>query len=216
VFGAHDNPPSLRQGDIIGNVLFPLSRPAVLKYLGTYSSGAGTDIDLKAYVDRPAGAKKDYVQCITHGVVGPGSVMSQCCDLDRKHPKPSFSVCRIVPFMSGQFKNVEALVNNIDPWGRENPHFQFFYIGKVNGLEGEYLADFGLVTSFSWADYELILGKKVHQLDDINRNRFRVKVGAFWGRPTQEDVDAGLANPYKAVGPVSKSVFDNIKKFLRG
>jgi hypothetical protein len=42
-----------------------------------------------------------------------------------------------------------------------------------------------------WADYDLILSKKVHQLDPLNRNKFRVKVGAVFGRPAEEDAAAG-------------------------
>jgi len=110
---------------------------------------------------------------------------------------------------------VEALINNIDPWGPENPHFHFFYFGRIDGLDGEYLGDFGLLTSVGWTDYDLILGKKVHQLDDLNRNKFRVKVGAFFGRPTDEDVAAGLANPYEPVAPASPSLVSRVRAFLQ-
>jgi hypothetical protein len=192
----HDNPPSLRQGDVISGVFFPLTRPDSLKYLGTYASGSGTDIELKPFVESPKGSIKRYVQSISHGFVTHATIISQCCDLDRKHPRTSFSLCRLILLERERYQNVEALVNNIDPWGQENPHFQFFYLGQINGLEGEYLADFALLMSLGWTDYELILRKKVHQLDDLNRNKFRVKVGAFFGRPTEEDVKAGLANPY--------------------
>lgn len=198
----HDNPAALRQGDIIADVFFPLSRPSSLKYLGAYNSGTGTNIKLETHVEQPAGSIKQYVQAITHGLVSHGAVISQCCDLDRKHPKASFSLCRLIPFERHRYKNVEALVSNIDPWGTENPHFQFFYFGSIAGLEGEYLADFGVLTSFGWSDYELMLDKKAHQLDEVNRNKFRVKIGAYWGRPTEEDVRAGLSNPYEPMLPL--------------
>ncbi|SRR6266403_2507569 len=194
---AHDDPPSLRQGDIISSVFFPLTRPDSLKYLATYASGSGTDIKLEPFIETPQGSTKRYVQSIAHGLVVYGAIISQCCDLDRRHPRTSFSLCRLIPFERERYRNVDALINNIDPWGLENPHFQFFYFGEVRGLEGVYLADFGLLTSFGWSDYELILRKKVHQMDDLNRNKFRVKVGAFSGRPTDEDTAAGLANPYE-------------------
>src|SRR5258708_382774 len=211
----HDNPPSLRQGDIVANVFFPLPRPALLKYLATYSSGSGTDIKVGPFVETPLGSKKRYVQSMSHGVVAHGAVISQCCDLDRKHPRTSFSLCRLVPFELARYRNVQALIDNIDPWGTENPHFQFFYLGGIEGLEGERLADFGLLTSFGWSDYDLILRKKLHQLDDLNRNKFRVKVGAFFGRPTDEDAKAGLANPYEPTTPVSPNLLKRLRYFLR-
>jgi hypothetical protein len=211
----HDNPPSLRQGDIIANVFFPLPRPGLLKYLAIYSSGSGTDIRVEPFVETPLGSKKRYVQAISYGVVSHGAVISQCCDLDKRHPKTSFSLCRLIPFEQARYRNVQALINNIDPWGPENAHFQFFYFGPIDGLEGEHLADFGLLSSFGWPDYDLILNKKVHQLDDLNRNKFRVKVGAFFGRPTDEDFTAGLGNPYGPVAPATRTLFQRVRAYLR-
>jgi hypothetical protein len=216
VFAAqHDNPPSLRQGDIIASVFFPLTRPGHLKFLATYASGTDTNIRLEPFIEVPPGSRKSYAQSISHGVIAHGAVISQCCDLDRKHPRSSFSLCRLIPFEQARFKNVEALKNNIDPWGPENPHFQFFYFGAIDGLDGEHLADFGLLTSFGWTDYDLILRKKVHQLDALNRNKFRVKAGAFLGRPTDEDRLAGLANPYEAVTPTRPGLFTRVRNYFR-
>jgi hypothetical protein len=211
----HDDPPSLRQGDIIGSVFFPLTRPGLLKYLATYASGSDTNMRLEPFLEVPQGSRKSYAQSICHGVVAHGAVISQCCDLDKKHPRTSFSLCRLIPFEQARYRHVEALINNIDPWGPENPHFQFFYLGGIDGLDGEYLADFGLLTSFGWSDYDLILRKKVHQLDDLNRNKFRVKIGAFFGRPTDEDAAAGLANPYEPAAPVSPGLLERVRAFFR-
>jgi hypothetical protein len=210
----HDNPPCLRQGDVIENVFFPLTRPASLKYLATYVSGSGTNIVLEPFSETPQGSRRQYLQGISHGVVAHGAILSQCCDLDTKHPRTSFSLCRLIPFERTRYKNVDALINNIDPWGQENPHYQFFYFGKIDGLDGEYLADFALLTSFGWSDYEFILRKKVCQLDDLNRNKFRVKVGAFFGRPTEEDTQAGLGNPYEPTAPIRTSLLKRLRSFF--
>jgi hypothetical protein len=209
-----DNPPSLRQGDIIASVFFPLTRPNLLKYIASYNSGSDVEIEVDPVVETWQGSRRSYTQAICHGVVAHGAVISQCCDLDRKHPKNSFSLCRLVPLDRARYKNVDALLNNIDPWGPENPHFQFFYLGQIDGLQGEYIADFALLMSLGWTDYNLILAKKVHQLDDLNRNKFRVKVGAFFGRPMDEDVAAGLANPYEPVVPVQQTLLGRIRTFL--
>lgn len=197
----HDNPPSLRQGDILSNMFFPLARPAMVRHLGTYRSGSGTDINLDPFVDTPKGSIKQYLQSLAHGVIAHGAVLSQCCDLDKKHPRTSFSLCRLILFEPTRYRNVEALIGNIDPYGTVNPHFQFFYFGQVHGLTGEYLSDFGLLTSLPWADYDLALNQKVCQLDDLNRNKFRVKAGAFFGRPMDEDVAKGMANPWQQETP---------------
>ena len=210
----HDNPPSLRQGDIVANVFFPLARPEFSRYLGTYASGSETTLTLQPFVESPKGSIKKYVQATCHGVVAHGAVISQCCDLDKNHPKPSFSLCRLIPFNPAKYKNVDSLMQNIDPWGQENPHFQFFYFGQIDGMAGEYIGDFGLLTSLSWADYDLVLKNKIHQLDDLNRNKFRVKVGAFFGRPTDEDSDKGLADPYTPVAPIKRNFFDRVRAYI--
>ena len=209
-----DNPPTLRQGDIISDVFFPLTRPELLRYLSTYTSGSAEGIRVAPYVEVPTGSRKRYVQSISHGVVAHGAIISQCCDLDKKHPKTSFSLCRLIPFETSRYRNIEALTNNIDPYGAENPHYQFFYLGAITGLEGEYLTDFALLTSLAWCDYDLILKKKIHQLDDLNRNKFRVKIGAFFGRPTQEDTDAGLANPYEPTKPIAPTLLRRVCRFF--
>lgn len=211
----HDSPPSLRQGDVIADVFFPLTRPSLLRYLATYESGSGTHLRLQPLIEVPVGSRKEYVQSLSHGVVAHGAVMNQCCDLDRRHPKLSFSLCRLILFERDRYKHVDALINNIDPWGPENPHFEFFYIGQIDGLEGEYLADFGLLTSFGWSDYNFILGKKLHQLNDLNRNKFRVKVGAFWSRPPEEDVQTGMANPYEPAVPAAPAFLQRLRNFFR-
>jgi hypothetical protein len=211
----HDTPASLRQGDIIESVFFPLTRPSSLKYLAAYGSGSDASIKLEPLIEVPQGSRKSYALSICHGVVAHGAVISQCCDLDKKHPRTSFSLCRLILFEPNRYRNADALINNIDPWGPENPHFQFFYLGQIDGLAGEYLADFGLLMSLGWTDYDLILGKKVHQLDNQNRNKFRVKVGAFFGRPTEEDRAAGLANPYDPAAPVKPKLLGRICAFFR-
>lgn len=207
----HDDPASLRQGDIIASVFFPLTRPGLLKYIASYTSGSDVNIAVEPFIETPQGSRRSYAQSICHGVVAHGAIISQCCDLDKKHPKTSFSLCRLTLLDRKRYKNVEALINNIDPWGVENPHFQFFYFGEIDGLEGEYIADLALLTSLGWMDYDLVLAKKVHQLDDLNRNKFRVKVGAFFGRPMDEDVAAGLANPYEPVAPVRQTFLRRVR-----
>jgi hypothetical protein len=81
-----DNPPSLRQGDIIADVFFPLTRPSLLRYLPTYTSGSDINMKLEPFIETPPKSRRSYAQSLAHGIVAHGAVISQCCDLDRKHP----------------------------------------------------------------------------------------------------------------------------------
>jgi hypothetical protein len=148
-------------------------------------------------VERPEGARRDYIWANLQGFFSRAAVLSQCCDIDKKHPKTTFVLCRIMRLDEKRFQNLESLRANADPYNANTRgHQQFFYFGEIPGLEGEYIADFAQVLSCPWADYELILLRKRLQLDAGSRNKFRVKAGAWSGRPPKEDVDAGLADPW--------------------
>lgn len=199
MFGALDDPPSLRQGDIIESLFFPVPRQPSVQFLSSRVGGDDVNLQLQPIVQQPPGARRSYLSAIVPGFIAHAAVVSQCCDLDRTHPKTSFVVCRIMPLDRTRYRNLEALIANVDPYGEIRPHLQFFCFGPINGLEGEYLADFSLTLTVPWNDYDALLRKKIAQLDQLNRNKFRVKVGAHYGRPTPEDADAGFANPYLGV-----------------
>ena len=90
----------------------------------------------------------------------------------------------------------ETLTANLDPYGDRKAFFQNFWFGKIVGLDGEYMADFGQVMTVSWMDYDHTLKNKIAELDDLHRAMFRVKVGAHFGRVTEEDKAAGFEDPY--------------------
>jgi hypothetical protein len=199
-----DTPACLRQGDIIADVFFPLPRFANTKVLSSYTSGRETEVTLSAgevylepIVETPEGAKRSYVSGVVQGFFAHAAVLSQCCDCDRKRPKPSFLLCRILLVDEKRFHNIENLRANVDPYDASTkPHFQFFYYGTVPELAGECIADYAHVFAVPWADYNVILNRKRFQLNDIDRNKFRVKAGAWFGRPPDEDVKLGLTDPW--------------------
>ena len=200
-----DDPPSLRQGDLIENVFFPLPRIANTSFLAQYESGTETgirlspvEINFSPVVERPEGARRDYIRASVQGFFSYGAILSQCCDVDKSHPKTSFVLCRLLRLDEKRFQNVETLRANADPYDTTiRTHHQFFCFGFVPGLIGEYIADFAQVLSAPWADYNPMLSRKRQQLDPLHRNMFRVKAGAWFGRVPKEDFDAGLEDPWK-------------------
>ncbi|HEX3103437.1 MAG TPA: hypothetical protein VHQ22_03245 [Terriglobales bacterium] len=207
MFGPHDNPPSLRQGDIVADLFFPLPRQGRVQYIASRTAGTDIELQLEPFVERPPNARKLYLTAVTQGLVSHGVVLSQCCDLDRNHPKPSFVVARLVPFDLGRVRNAQSLRDNVDPYGEIPPHLQYFHLGQIEGLaQGDYVADFGFTVTVSWADYDFALQRKSLQLDQLHRNLFRVKAGAHLGRPTPEDQRDGYANPYLGINPALPAV----------
>ena len=58
------------------------------------------------------------------------------------------------------------------------------------------MADFAQVVTIDWGAYSVVLQKRIFQLDDRTRAKFRIKAGQHLGRPAKEDLDAGLADPW--------------------
>src|SRR5579884_1499076 len=199
-----DSPACLRQGDIIENIFFPMPRAANTQVLSVYASGTETNVTLapqqlnfEPIIETPEGAKRSYLYAMVQGFFAYAAVLSQCCDCDRKRPKTSFVLCRVLLLDEKRFQQIDNLRNNVDPYDLSTrPHHQFFYFGNIPGLKGEYIADYAHVTSIPWADYSPILARKRFQLDDVNRNKFRMKAGAWFGRPPEEDRKLGLADPW--------------------
>lgn len=210
----HDVPPSLRQGDIIVTLFFPLPRIGTTRFLSLYDSGTetalklgSTELNFAPVVDRPEGARREYIWANLQGFFSCAAVLSQCCDVERKRVRTSFVLCRVLKLDESRFQNIDNLRRNVDPYDPvTRAHHQFFYFGPLPSLEGEFIADFAQVVSVPWADYNLILGRKQHQLDNLSRNMFRVKAGAWFGRTPQEDADAGLGDPWNPQPPKASGV----------
>jgi hypothetical protein len=209
MFVEHYDPTSLRQGDIIADVHFPLSRLQTRpKFLGTLKQGTGQHVQLDA--DTELVGKSWWLTAQVHSAHGYCVVLSQDCAVDSKQnpPPPSFVLCRLLQVPDGMRKNQSlfaTLTANVDPYGSDRPFYQLFYVGMHSRLgSGEYVADYGMAMTVAWKDYDAVLKRKTLELDDEARAKFRVKAGAYFGRPTQEEIEAGLADPWKA-GPQRQS-----------
>ncbi len=199
MFAAKTDPTTLRQGDIIKDVMFPLARmdsPTLL--LGTHKEGTGESVTLAGKTEQIG--KSHYLVGQIHVVSGLCAVLNQCCDVDSKQdpPPPSLSLCRVLPVPEGlrRSKQFEVLKANVDPYGTERPHYRLFYLGNLPDLPDDYLVDYGLCMTVAWRDYNQVLRRKILEMDDVTRSKFRVKAGAYFGRATAEDEAAGIADPW--------------------
>lgn len=189
----------LRQGDIIRDVVFPIARPTSTRILGRPSVTRDGKLNIEAPNEGTQDRPFHFFQ--VQGTSVPCAVLSQCCDIDPKQrqPPPSFVLCKLVPVPKGVRENEERynrLKANVDPYGEERGFLQLFWLGFVPALQTELVADFGQVMTVSWSDYQDTLSKKIAELDDLNRAKFRVKIGAHFGRAAAEDKAAGLEDPY--------------------
>jgi hypothetical protein len=190
---------TLRQGDVISDVLFPLVRmdkPTV--FLAAYNRASGR---LEPITEETRRSRYQHAQ--VGAAVSLAAVFSQDCDVDsrQEHPPPAFLLCRVIQVWDSLLRSpgYRSLQENIDPYGEGRPYFQLYYLGEIRGQDGVFLADYSQVVTVSWADYNHVLGKKLLELDKVSRSKFRVKAGAHIGRPTAEEIADGIGDPWHPV-----------------
>ncbi|HEV7673283.1 MAG TPA: hypothetical protein VGQ12_02005 [Candidatus Angelobacter sp.] len=196
---------TLRQGDIIAEMPFPLVRlDRKTRFWGTYVRESGGRVDLEAETE--TFRSRPWMLAQVHAAISFCAVLSQCCDVAaaQDHPPPAFLLCRLVPVNDGMRKNPSAystLKENIDPWGTGRPFFSLFYVGMPAALDKEYVADYGQVMTVVWSDYGAVLRRKILQMDDLNRAKFRIKASAHIGRVAKED--EGIGYPWIKAEPLT-------------
>lgn len=190
---------TLRQGDVISDVLFPLIRvDKATVFLGTYSRTTGR---LEPIVEETRRTRYQYAQ--VGATISLAAVFSQDCDVDNRqeHPPPAFLLCRLMQVWDSLLRSAgyRSLQENIDPYGEGRPYYQLFYLIEIPGRDGVFLADYSQVVTLSWADYKHVLARKLLELEKVARSKFRVKAGAHIGRPSAEEIADGIADPWHPV-----------------
>jgi len=191
---------SLKQGDIVKDVIFPIARVDTTRFISRFVTSSAGKVAVEAVLEGTPARPYHMVQ--VQGACTLCAVLSQCCDvaLGQNPPPHAFVLCKVVAVPKGILKHpasYETLKANVDPYGGAKAFLQNFWFGPVMGVDGEYMADFGQVMTASWIDYDHALKNKIGELDDLHRAMFRVKVGAHFGRVAEEDKDAGYEDPYQ-------------------
>ncbi len=199
MFIAEVDASSLKQGDVIKDVVFPIARPDTTRFISRAIGTSAGKVVVEPVLE--GSDKRSYHVVQVQGSHMICAVLSQCCDVvpNQNPPPPAFVLCKVVLVPKAIRKHqgsYETLMANLDPYGERKAFFQNFWFGAIAGLGGEYMADFGQVMTVSWMDYDHILKNKIAELDDLHRAMFRVKVGAHFGRVTDEDKAAGFEDPY--------------------
>jgi len=191
---------TLKQGDIVRHIVFPIARLNSTRLISKVVGAADGKVSVEAVLE--GDPKRPYHIAQVQGTHVPCAVLSQCCDVDsHQNPPPhSFVLCKVVPIparIKQHRPSYETLTANADPYGGARAYIQNFWLGEIPGLQGEYMADYSQVMTASWADYAAVLDGKVAELDDLHRAIFRVKAGAHFGRAAKEDVEAGYEDPFR-------------------
>ena len=95
-----------------------------------------------------------------------------------------------------------SLKGNKDPRNTDDSgYIDYFYLPPDAAVAGtEWVVDFSQVTSLPGVDYQHLLRRKVLQLKDRERVKFKIKLAVFLGRLTDEEHELGLENPWLTLG----------------
>jgi hypothetical protein len=197
---------SLRQGDILAGVPFPLLEHAKTHVLG----GIAREYD---YVGLPAISPKTHEHRTDKGWVtvqiparfGFCAVLSNCCDLELRNGQVqayAVTLARLRP-VSDEIRNdpvrFASLSANRDPRDTKNPgYIPFFYLEPHNLLEGQdWNVHYNQVVTVPTSDFALLLRKKRLQMGDRARVKFKIKLAYAYGRINDDEEKAGLENPWQ-------------------
>lgn len=196
---------SLRQGDVIAGVPFPLLEHGKINVLGgvaqEYDYAAAPPISPKTHSHRN---DPGWVTIQVPAKFGPCIITSNCCDLEPRGGRVqahTVTLARLRPIpddIRNDPERFSSLVANRDPRDEENPgYIDFFYLQPHALIEGrDWNVHYSQVVTLPTTDIDLLLRKKILQLDDRTRVKFKLKLAFTIGRINADEVGAGLREPW--------------------
>jgi hypothetical protein len=205
LYAAALDPGNLRQGDILRNVPFPLLLHAKTLLLGSLAAPAEV-APLPSIVARSHEHRGDpaWVTVQVPARYGYCAVISNCCDLEvRDGAIPAHAVVLarlrpISPDLRNDAARLESLRANKDPRDPDDPgYIDYFYVEPDVLLHNEdWIVHYHQLISIPMADRAILLQKKILQLDDRTRMKFKIKLAFAFGRANEDEIAAGLENPW--------------------
>jgi hypothetical protein len=187
----------LRQGDILANIPFPQLATKDTAFLGSASLHQLGDLQFspqsKMIRDLPM-----YV-CQVQARIGFAAVVSQCCDLaprdGNRIDQPTIALARLVPISARVLNDPQKITNlrsNSDPRVPGAAFLNLFHIVARDQLNGhDWVVDFGQIFSIPSAEFPAIMVRKILQMDDDHRVRFKIRLSASFARFTEDELAMG-------------------------
>jgi hypothetical protein len=206
----------LRQGDILKDVVFPLLAAEEVVFLGTIDP-QGSDGTFKFRPKQVAHRKSAAWQCQLLARMGFAAVISQCCDLEPRHGKilqPTIALARLIDVpksIANDSERLKSLAANKYPLNPGDPgYLNYFYVSPHDRLEERgWVVDYNQVLSIPSSEFPVILGRKILQMTDDFRIRFKIKLATSYGRFTDDEEKSG--HPWLADHPAEgESTIDQV------
>jgi len=195
----------LRQGDILDAVLFPIFGQDTA-VLGTIDRDGAIEVPHPRIKTIPR-EHRNQTDCFTLQLkarLAPGAVLAHCCELELRNGRcllPAIPIARLIsvkPTIIGDASKIASLRANKDPRNTIDPgYLDYFYLPSHELIGGiEKVVDFSQISSVPGDEYQQVLKRKVMQLEDRERVKFKIKLAAYLGRLTDEEHKLGLENPW--------------------
>jgi hypothetical protein len=112
------------------------------------------------------------------------------------------ALARLRPISPDIRQNTERFASlraNKDPRDQQDPgYIDYFYLEPHDRLQdSDWVVHYHQIISLPTTDFEILLRKKVLQLDPASRMKFKLKLAFSFGRPNDEEIAAGLENPWQ-------------------
>jgi hypothetical protein len=197
----------LWQGDIIQGLFFPIIDVEQFKIIGRPSEDSHSQdsaLTLSPVVSRVKD-KIDHFNAQIEVVRGYSIVLSQCCDLALHNGKPKAPYFVVSPLLDILY----PITNDPEKFAlfKENTLDNFlsqFFIPQQSPLSQDYAVDFGRLVSIPKSGYSFALKNKVLQMDDKSRVRLKLKLAHHFGRPTQDEMEAGIYPNSDSILPIER------------
>lgn len=195
----------LRQGDILRDVPFPLLDTSKVVFIGKpVSDSTGAEIPGLVGVSHTHRDDPNWLTAQIPVRLSFCAVLSQCCDLEPRNERivvPAFLVARLRPIPKSILSNPQQLASlrrNKDPRNTADPgYINLFHIQAHPTLgNNEWIVDYNQAMALPNTEFPDILRKKLLQMDNESRVKFKIKLAMSLARLTEEEHEAGLENPW--------------------
>lgn len=194
----------LRQGDILSDIVFPRLSSSEITILGRIVGSSSTAVPNLLPVTNSHRNDPNWVVAQVPARLSFCAVLSQCCDLEPRNDRllmPTFIVARLLPIpknITADSQRLASLKNNKDPRvGTDPGYINLFYIPAHPLLDNsDWIVDYNQAICIPGLEFPAILSKKILQMEDSWRVKFKIKLAACLTRLTDNERTAGLENPW--------------------
>lgn len=195
----------LRQGDILQGIPFPRLASGEVAILGRLTPETSQpDVPKLSAITNTHREDQNWLLAQVPVRLSYCAIVSQCCDLEPRNGKldiPTFAAARLRPIPKAILSDPQRLASlraNKDPRGGSDPgYINLFHIPAHVLLDKkEWIVDYNQIFCIPREEFPSILKRKILQMEDDWRVKFKIKLATCLTRMTDEEIKAGLENPW--------------------